>query len=205
MRHTQDDGHGICTAGDCWLAFRLSSYMQVSSPEKYPKCLGWPHSVMHWQYGSVTAADPAAGLYAQRFTVNSTAVAKRLLQQPNELHGLLCGLSALKVGGCHRRERNTEAQCAFLGPVMQDNCPSSRQGMLGKVVNGSWTDCTFPHTMQLRRDTWHSVWTYLSGVGDSKLGTMIVITLVLPILTLAESLLCPNCRFHTRSAPEAKS
>ena len=73
--------------------------------------------MMHWRLGGATAADLAASLYAQRFTVNSAAVAKRLLHQPNELHGLLCGPPALKVGGCHWRGLHIEAQRAFLGPA----------------------------------------------------------------------------------------
>ena len=88
--------------------------------EEHPKYFGWPHSVMHWQLRGVKAADLAAGLYAQRFAVNSAAVAKRLLQQQDELHGLLCGLPALKVGGCHGRGHNNEAQRAFLGPFMRE-------------------------------------------------------------------------------------
>lgn len=75
--------------------------------------------MMHWWLVGATAADLAASLYAQRFTINSTAVAKRLLQQPDELHGLLCRPPALKVRGCHWRGLDVEAQRSFLGPVMQ--------------------------------------------------------------------------------------
>ena len=77
--------------------------MQVALPGKPFKVLAVApqHDALAY-CRRMTAADLAAGLYAQRFTVNSTAVAKRLLQQPDELHGLLRGLPALKVGECHR-------------------------------------------------------------------------------------------------------
>ena len=99
--------------------------------------------MMHWGSGGMTAADLAAGLDAQRFPVDSAAVAERLLQQPDELHGLLRGLPALKVGVCHRRGRHNKAQRAFLGPVTREDCRSIRQCILRKVVSGSWTECTF--------------------------------------------------------------